>query len=157
MLGEICRELNNWFDDNPKDGTKNRYFGEFVIADGALDLSETDIQNGQYYRVIGSVFNDGVHQYGSTEDKLTDEAFDGAVWLMSVPNTVLQLTKDIAAWQEKYGGIDSAAMSPFQSESFGGYNYSKGSSASNSGGSSSALTWQTQFASQLKKYRKIRP
>lgn len=155
MLGAICQELNNWFDENPKDGTKNRYFGAFVIKNGSIDLTETPIKEGQYFRLIGSALNDDVYQYPTSQ--LTDEAFDGAVWIMTVPNYVIKLVKDIEAWQEKYGGVDNAAMSPFQNESFGGYSYSKGSASSAAGGSSSALTWQAQFASQLNKYRKIRP
>lgn len=148
MLGEICRELNNWFDENPKAGSKDRLFGEFVIKDGVIDLSETDIKPGQYFRIVGSVLNDGVYQHPASG--LTDETFDGAVWLMYVPNEILRLAQDIEAWQEKYGGIDSAAMSPFQSESFGGYSYSKS-------GSGGAMTWKSQFADRLSAYRKIRP
>lgn len=155
MLGAICRELNNWFDENPKAGSKDRHFGEFVVKDGAIDLLETGIKPGQYFRIVGSILNDGVYQHPASG--LTDETFDGAIWLMYVPNEVLKLAQDIEAWEARYGGIDSVAMSPFQSESFGGYNYSKGSNSSGSGGSSSALTWQAQFASQLNKYRKIRP
>jgi len=145
MLDELCHELNNWFD-------KGRYFGDFQITDGMIDLSETDIQNGQYFRIAGSVFNDGVYQYPAED--LHDEVFDGAVWLMAVPQAVLDLAAEIEAWQAKYGGADSAAMSPFTSESFGGYSYSKGSGSDGSGSSGS---WQSAFASRLNQWRKIRP
>ena len=124
MIEEICRELNNWFDENPKDGSNNRYFGNFIITDGTLDLSEIDLKNGQYFRIVGSTFNDGVYQYPATG--LTDEEFFGAVWAMAVPPSVIALIAEIEAWQDKYGGVDSQAMSPFTSESFGGYSYSKG-------------------------------
>lgn len=153
MLEEICRELRNWFDTNPKDGSKNHYFGNFVIEDGAIDLSETNIQPNQYFRIIGSTYNDGVYQYPATG--LTDETFDGAVWTMTVPPSVIALTAEIEAWQQKYGGVDSQAMSPFTSESFGGYSYSKGGTSS-SGGTTGANTWQSAFANRLNQWRKIR-
>lgn len=152
MIEAICRELNNWFDRN-SDGSDNRYFGTFAIEDGIIDLSETDIKDGQYFRIIGSTFNDGVHQFPATD--LQDETFDGAVWLMAIPKAVLDLATEIEAWEAKYGGVDSPSMSPFNSESFGGYSYSK-SSRSGSGVDESAGTWQGKFASRLNKWRKIR-
>ena len=48
------------------------------------------------------------------------------------------------------------SMSPFTSESFGGYSYSK-SSGSGGNGEAQALSWQRQFQSSLNKWRKIRP
>ena len=166
MLTELCQELNNWFDENPKDGTKNRFFGTFVIENSTIDLSETSVQNGQYFRIVGSVFNDGVYKFEPevtpTQEHpethrpvLTDETFEGAVWAMSVPPSVVSLAKDIEDWQAKYGGVDSQAMSPFNSESFGGYSYSKSSGGSGTCGSN-ANSWQGVFASQMSKYRKIR-
>lgn len=155
MLDEICRELNNWFDTNPNDGSKNHYFGTFVIEDGAIDLSETDIQPNQYFRIVGSTFNDGVYKHPAT--KLTDEIFDGAVWAMSVPPAVIALSAEIEAWQAKYGGVDSYAMSPYTSESFGGYSYSKSNGGSGNGGAdSNSGTWQGVYANRLNKWRKIR-
>ncbi len=154
-IDDLCQELNNWFDENALDGTKKRYFGSFTISEEALDLSGFGIQDGQYYRIIGSVFNDGVHKYGDKGDTLTDETFEGAVWLMSIPAAVTSLLAEIEAWNEKYGGVDSAAASPFQSESFGGYSYSK-SSGSSVSGSADTGSWQAQFASRLNRWRKIR-
>ena len=51
------------------------------------------------------------------------------------------------------GGADSAAMSPYMSESFGGYSYSKGASNTASGGS--VVTWQDAFKTRLAPWRKI--
>ena len=147
MLTELCRELRNWFD-------KDRFFGTFTISGGSIDLSETGIQDDQYFRIVGSVFNDGVHQYPAAD--LTDETFDGAVWLMAVPQEVLRLADEISAWAEKYGGADSAAASPFQSESFGGYSYSKSSSNSTAESPGDAGSWQKAFRSRLNRWRKIR-
>ena len=168
MLSELCRELKNWFDENPKDGTNNRFFGTFEIVDGWLDLSETGILPNQYFRIVGSVFNDGVYKYEPevtpSQDHpethrpvLTDETFNGAVWLMAVPQDVINLASDIESWQEKYGGVNSTAMSPFQSESFGGYSYTKGSRSSGTeGNSGNSGTWQSVFASRLNQWRKVR-
>ena len=154
MLAELCRELNNWFDEKP-DGTSDRHFGTFVIENGSIDLSGTGIRDGQHFRIVGSVLNDGVYRYPA--QSLSDETFDGAVWLMRVPLEVINLSTDIMAWQEKYGAADSAAMSPFQSESFGGYSYTKASGSSADGAGSAAPTWQSVFRGRLNVWRKIRP
>ena len=149
MLTELCKELNNWFD-------QNRIIGEFKIEDGELTGVSDMLQDGQYFRIVGSVFNDGVYQYPAVG--LKDEEFDGAVWAMAVPPSVIALSEEIEDWNEKYGGVDSQAMSPFQSESFGGYSYSKKSGASSYDGSNSkANTWQGVFSARLNKYRRIRP
>ena len=126
------------------------YFGDFKVEDGvlmSLTVEDMGIQTGQYYRIVGSVFNDGVYKHGS--ETLVDETFNGAVWLMAVPKDVIQLSLEIADWQSKYGGSESENMSPFQSESFNGYSYSKVSSGS------SVPTWQSVYADRLRRYRKI--
>lgn len=73
---------------------------------------------------------------------------------MAVPSTVIAIASDINEWQTLYGGADSSAMSPFNSESFGGYSYSKsGSGNANSGSNAS---WQDVFGGRLNKYRRLR-
>lgn len=149
MLNELCNELNNWFD-------KDRIFGVFKIVDGELTEMSDVLQDGQYFRIVGSVFNDGVYEYPTTS--LKDEEFDGAVWVMAVPPSVVTLAEEIEGWQNKYGGVDSQAMSPFQSESFGGYSYTKKSgSSSNSGTNAKLGSWQDAFSAKLNRYRRIRP
>lgn len=146
MLTELCQELKNWFD-------RERYTGTFQIEGGSI--AAPFLADGQYYRVMGSVFNDGVHQYGhEAEDELKDESWSGAVWALAIPKPVINLSTEIEAWQTKYGTTDSAAMSPFTSESFGGYSYSKGSgsSASNGGG---GTDWRSVFASRMNMWRKM--
>ena len=139
MLTELCQELRNWFD-------RERHFGTFTIEGGELAVSF--LQEGQYFRIIGSIFNDGVHQYPIAS--LHDETFSGAVWALAIPEAVISLSNDIDNWQNKYGAVDSAAMSPFSSESFGGYTYSKAS-----GSSGSASDWRSAFANRLNRWRKI--
>ena len=71
-LTDLCDEMNNWF-DTKSDGTKDRVFGTFTIENGSIDLSGTGIKPGQYYRIIGSVFNDGVWQYSIPEPEDSSE------------------------------------------------------------------------------------
>jgi len=151
MIDEICAYLNNWFDrDMPK------YFGTFKIENGQIVFPEGDmeIQRGQFFRVIGSVFNDGAWMYGI--DQLNDETFTGAVWLMAVPQAVVLLAAEVEAWQQKYGGVNSENMSPFSSESFGGYSYQKAQgSQSDASGGSVGVSWQSVFAARLRRWKKL--
>lgn len=144
MLTEICAEIRNYFSLR-----EDKILGEFAVVDGAITPS-VDLDKGQYYRIIGSVHNDGVHR---DVDTLIDEGyFRGAVWKMRVPQAVIELSNDIAAWQAENGSAQSANMSPFSSESFGGYSYTKGSRAN---GESGAVTWQEMFRERLNPYRRV--
>ena len=149
MLTEICAEIKNYFSLE-----EDRFRGDYAVVNGAI-TPEVPLAENQYYRIIGSVFNDGVHKKG---DALIDEGvFHGAVWAMRVPQTVLSLSQDIATWQAENGSSQSANMSPYTSESFGGYSYSKSSgTSSGSGAGATAVTWQTMFASRLNPYRRAR-
>lgn len=142
MLTELCQELRNWFD-------RERHTGTFEISGGNIVCDF--LQEGQYFRLIGSIFSDGVHKYPAAD--LPSEAFTGAVWALGIPAPVVTLSDEIDAWRAKYEAPDSAALSPFQSESFGGYSYAKGASGSN--GNTSGVSWQNAFAARLNKWRKI--
>lgn len=140
MLENILRHLNNWF-------LVNVYEGTFTVENGSVALPF--LQNNQYFRIIGSVFNDGLHQYPLTD--LTDETFTGTVWALAVPKAVVTLSEDIAAWEEKNG---EAVLSPYTSESFGGYSYTK---ASGGKADTSAVTgWQDAFRGRLNNWRKLK-
>lgn len=143
MLTELCQELRNWFE-------RDKYIGAFTIENGQISMPDGSIQSGQYFRIIGSVFNDGVHKYG--ENTLVDEIFKGAVWTMAVPPAVVDLSERIKQWIGKYGDLVS---SPYSSESFGGYSYVKAGSGRGNGDSSTGLSWQDTFANELNKWRKI--
>lgn len=144
MLSEVCRYLNNWFDCE-------RLFGEFTISDGTIAVPE--LQDGQYFRIDGSVFNDGIYKYPTSE--LTDETFDGAVWALAIPKEVEDLSAEIDAWKTRYLSADSAALSPYMSESFGGYSVTKGSTSTGqiAGGD---WTQVSGFTSRLNTWRKPR-
>lgn len=146
ILSEVCEYLNNYFCEQKIEGT-------FTITDGYIEIPA--LKDGQYFRIIGSTFNDGVHKYPITSStKLTDEEFKGTIMAMAVPATVIAIASDINEWQTLYGGASSAALSPFNSESFAGYSYSKsGSGNANSGSNAS---WQDVFGGRLNKYRKLR-
>ena len=87
MLTELCAELRNY-----SEVPNGRHFGKFEISGGRIAPLDF-LQDGQYFRIIGSVFNDGVHQYPVPD--LTDEVFNGAVWAMAVPPAVIDLSAEI--------------------------------------------------------------
>ena len=136
MLSVVLAYLRNYF-------PVRKWCGTYVIKNGSVTLP--DMQDGQYFRIVGSVFNDGVHQYPSSG--LTDEVFTGSVWAMAIPKDLLDLVAEIEEWQKKNG---EKAAAPFQSESFGGYTYTLKSNADGFGAS-----WQSAFASRLNIWRKI--
>lgn len=146
MLEQILTELHNWF--RVRDGLNGIHPGTYTIEDGGIALPF--LQNGQYFRIMGSVFNDGLHRYGPEMAALEDEAFQGTVWALAVPKAVVELAGEIEAWQEKYKDV---LASPYQSESFGGYSYSKAGGAGDSAGSGG---WQAAFRARLDPYRKLR-
>lgn len=141
MLEQILDFIHNYFEVQIIEGT-------FKVESGKINIPL--LKDGQYFKVKGSVFNDGVHKYDS-ELALTDEEFTGEIWALAVPPAVIKIAEEVKTWQDTYG---QQANSPFQSESFGGYSYTK-ASASNSSGRSTPATWQTVFGPRLNAYRKI--
>lgn len=154
ILTELCQEIRNWFDRD-----QNKFYGEFVIEDGEIVSNESlfNLKEGQYFRIIGSTFNDGVHEYTPVHIlSMTEESFDGSVWAMAVPPSVIALAEDISEWNGLYGGVSATNMSPFKSESFAGYSYTKEDGGSSSGGGGGAgLTWQAAFKDRLDRWRKL--
>ena len=137
MLTEVCAELRNYF-------VVKIHEGRFTIDGGKIAPLDF-IQENQYFRIVGSVFNDGV--YKNTADlELTNENFSGSVWSMAVPPSVIDLAEEI----KKYNESDEAKPSAYNSESFGGYSYSK---ATDENGA--PIGWKKVFASRLNKYRRM--
>lgn len=137
MLEAMLTHLHNWFP--AKNG---KHAGAFAIASGAIS-PDIGLVPGQYYRIRGSTFNDGLHHSGDADDILTDEAFEGEVWALAVPRAVQELAGEVAAWVENNPATDKV------SESFGGYSYSRGQNASGGAGG-----WQAAFASRLNAWRR---
>lgn len=139
MLEQVLRNLNNFF-------FRELYEGDFTIRDGSITLPF--LLEGQYFRVCGSILNDGVYQYPASG--LQDEEFHGTIWALAVPPAVVELATDIEKWQAKNG---EAAVSPYTSESFGGYSYTR---ATSYGGSASGTGWQAAFSARLNEWRKMK-
>lgn len=148
VLTELCAYLRNWFT-----GNEPRLSGTFTITvDHATEFFGSDVSDyfkaGQYVRIVGSTFNDGVKCWNV--DELEPETFDGAIIGMAVPKEVVALAKEIKDWQDKY---QDALNSPYQSESFGGYSYTRASGNANTG--ASVASWHDVFAARLAPWRKI--
>ena len=103
-LTNLCAEIRNYFE------TQKR-FGTFTISGGSISPSNF-LQSGQYYRIVGSVFNDGVHRHPAHD--LTDETFDGAVWAMAVPPAFIELLQKI----QEFEAAAANAPTAYTSESF---------------------------------------
>lgn len=136
-VNDLCDNLRNYF-------VTKKHKGSFKIENGKIRLPF--LLENQYFRIVGSVFNDGVYQYPC--DTLTDEPFQGEIWAMGVPPALIALLPEINEWQEKYGGLSD---SPYFSESFGGYSYSRATDAQTGG----SVTWQSAFRDRLNRWRKI--
>lgn len=153
MIGQMCAFYNNYFDRDGNCNSLPKYYGSITISGGQLVGFGDKLRNGQYFRIVGSLFNDGVYKFPATG--LTDETFeDGAVWAMAVPRDFLDFVKQVEDWQTKYNGADSNTHSPFNSESFGGYSYSK--STGGTSGGYDTNSWQGAFASEHNKWKKVR-
>lgn len=136
MLAHVLAYLRNYFPVGYESGF-------FEVKNGSIELP--NLKDGQYFYIIGSVFNDGVHQYPASG--MTDEVFSGSVYALAIPKALLDLVAEIEKWQETNG---EKAVGIYQSESFGGYSYSLKSGADGFGAS-----WQNAFASRLNIWRKI--
>lgn len=135
MLAEICNHIKNWF-------LVQAYADTYTISANTIELSF--LQSNQYFRIVGSIFNDGIYKYPATN--LIDEEFAGSIWALAIPNDFLAVVMDI----ETYQASNTAKPSNIVSESFGGYSYTK---ATNKSGNSSS--WKDVFASRLNTWRKL--
>ena len=142
MLTNICAYLKNYFD-------YERHIGTIKIADGVITCNGKRIETGQHFALFRDRFVLGVYKAG---DEIPDKTFEGAVWLMDVPEAIKEADAWAEEWNLKNGSAE--ANGPFQSESFGGYSYTKGSSAN--GGVGSGVFDQAQFKAMLAPYKKIR-
>lgn len=132
MLERVLRYLRNWF-------VASVHTGDFSVENGSITLPF--LREGQYYRIIGSTLNDGVHKYGDGQE-MPNEVFCGEIWALAIPPSLLETVERIEAWEKK--NLE-AAHSPYQSESFGGYSYTKTANAG----------WEGTFRSELSVWRKL--
>lgn len=142
MIGQVCAECKNYFIQKDVDIHASNY----TVTNGQIGPVPF-LKDGQYYRIVGSVLNDGVYQHGTDDTDLADEEFFGAVWAMRVPRDFVALCEEIQAWDAQNG---EALSGPYSSESFGGYSYSKAT-----GSDGGAYTWRDQFKGKLNAYRRL--
>lgn len=151
MLEAVCNFVHNYFE-------LERRSGNFTIVGSVV--SPSFFKEGQRFRIIGSALNDGIYTYHSdgiyndddTEQiELQDEEFYGSIAVMGIPKRFETIIAEMNEWQEKN---KDALSSPYTSESFGGYSYTKASGGSGSG-SGGMLTVFDAFRTQLNAYRKI--
>ncbi len=149
MMTDLCQYLKNWFDTGCAvyEGTITIAGGTITCARNLFSSEQVPLEDGQYFRIQGSTFDDGVHIYPDTE---MDCTFEGVVTPMRVPYVVTQLATEIQAWRDKNEAVDSQAMSPYTSESFAGYSYNKGATDSNA-----SSGWQGAYKNRLSHWRKI--
>lgn len=142
MLEQILMQLHNWF--CVQDGI---HAGEYTIEDGHITLPF--LLQGQHFRIMGSLFNDGLHRYGPEMEALTDETFTGSVWALAIPKAVENAAAEAEAWLEKNA---KAVDGLFSSESFGGYSYAKDTTTTDSVATHGipAHIW-----SKVKQYKKL--
>lgn len=136
MLEEILQHLHNWF---VVPGGVHR--DTYTVEGGAITLPF--LVPGQYFRVVGSVFNDGLYMYPAIE--LVDESFRGEIWALAIPKLLIDTSKEIEEWVKKHP--DTA----YVSESFGGYSRT----LSTNSGTGAPSTWRDVFRGRLNVWRKI--
>lgn len=163
----MCAECHNYHETD-------RVRGHYVIKNG--DISLPFLCENQFFRIVGSKFNDGVYIYSYNaliiRSQTWQEVFDGnenwgtlidkdIKWRDLVEHELVDEEFDGEVWpmnmpraflslsKEISTYIESGAdkVSGYTSESFGGYSYSKSSSESNA--------WENAFASKLKRWRKL--
>ena len=142
-LTELCQELRNWFD-------RARYIGHITIdksGDVFCNGVKVGLLEGQYYRVIGSVYSNGVHIYPDSDTRA--ESFDGAVWAMAVPPDFLALVQEIEDWN---ANARPKMLGPYSSEnlSSSGYSYQRQSAED-----MAKADYKTVFGARLNKWRKL--
>lgn len=144
LLSEICGYLRNWF--LVPDGV---HIDTYTVSESGT-LALPFLAEGQYFRVIGSVFNDGIYKYG--EGGLAEETFHGAVWALAIPPALVSIAEEIEKWN-----TDNAAAlaSPYQAESFAGYSYTLAGGGSGTDGETQTANWRNVFGAKLSRWRKI--
>lgn len=141
-MEEILRYLNNYF-------FRFKEVGKFTIQDNKIIGLKGEYLKGQYLLVEGSTLNDGVVKVISVVDgevtleKPFNEEFEGVIYSLAIPQTIINLVDEIDKWKEENKKTNIV------SESFEGYSYSR----ANTNGQ--VATWKDVFNEELRGYRKI--
>lgn len=162
----LCGETNNWFDEK-------RIIDDFTIEGGSMSLPFLSV--GQFFRIVGSKFNDGLYVFGP-DGKISHDvvwatpyeegkAWDPVptvVWKETAGFTLADETFHGAVWAlcipkafvqlaeevKTYNASDISKPSVLVSESFGGYSYTKNSNNTDT-------SWQNAFKTKLKRWKKV--
>lgn len=152
MLQQVLEFIHNRFIKQP-------YTGEYTITGGVISPLDFLIE-GQRFWIVGSNLNDGIYTYHAAGCKndddnaavtFLDEEFGGTICALAIPRELIAIAAEISAWVTKYG---DAVSSPYTSESFGGYSYSRGTKASGNN-AGSGVGWQQVFGDRLNTWRKL--
>lgn len=151
-LTEYCAHCRNYFAPKMRRNGEYKHSGTFAVSGGTIEPLDF-LLAGQYFRIVGSVLNDGVY-CNAAEDlqRLSDETFTGEIWEMAVPKDFIAQCEAADEWRKLNEKADSTNMSPFTSESFGGYSYTKSGSNAENG---SNATWQTVFEQSFRAWQRI--
>lgn len=132
-MAAVMRRVRNFFERECIEDT-------FTITGGVLE----PVPDAPYIAISGSAWHDGVFPAGPLPEPGHDEAFDGKVWGLHPPDDFIALCDEINAYNDK-----NPIGAP-QSESFGAYSYTRGST-----GSAAGNGWEAAFAGQLLPFRRM--
>ena len=144
MLEQILKEMKNYF-------YVFKEINNISIIDNKINV-KGKYKEGQYIRIIGSIFNDGIHKIIKVDnnvielENLTNEDFKGTICSLAIPNEIILLSKEI----EEFNSKNSNKPSSYQAESFSNYSYAK---ATNKRGM--PVTWIDVYFNRLKPYKKM--
>lgn len=147
MLEEVLRYINNRFDRDGNGVAYGSESGTFTVDGGSLDAD--GLIEGQYFWIEGSILNDGLHLYPDSD--LQDETFYGRIVYLAIPRAVVEIADEIEQWNASNA---DTVNSPLQSESFGGYSYTRASGGAQ-GNEMPSAAWQLQYGARLRPYRKL--
>ena len=144
MTGAVMAHISNYFEGEPVVGTIRIESGNLYTPD--------DFDNAaRYVAIRGSRAHDGVWQlsdghiyHDGQAPEEPDETFWGMVWPLYPSASFQRLCREVEAFAKEN------QPSAIASESFGAYSYSLAT-----GPSGKPVTWQEQFAEQLRQHRRM--
>lgn len=141
-VADVMRHVNNFFETGYRATT-------YSISGGILSPNDV-LRPGMWIYISGSFFWDGVWKIGEgwrledAPENAADDTFVGRVHFLAPPADFLALCDEIAEFNAKN------AVSPYQSESFGEYSYTRAT-----GKDGGVLGWQQAFSDRLRPFRRM--
>ncbi len=147
MLTQTLTHLRNYFAYNQKQDVSLKLENSIVALPESYDL-----KIGQYIFIrsdlnrcvckVVAIDND-THEITIESDTALTDDYITYMALLRVPRHIVELSENIALWQEKQGN------NAITSESFGGW------SGSYAQGKHGTIKWQENFASELKPWQRL--